>query len=307
MSLAPITVFAYNRPWHTRQTIESLRKNALAKHSELFIFSDGPTNEKDRKSVEKVRNYIRMISGFKKITIQERKKNYGLAESILTGVTEIVNKYGKIIVLEDDLILSKGFLTFMNESLILFKNNKSVGMVSGYVFPLERYPKKPFFLKGGNCWGWGTWKRAWNLFENNPHTILWYIRKNNLSDDFDYQGYAGYIDALKELEKGSIKTWAILWYGTQFINNWFGYHPNYSLVQNIGFDGTGIHSGVTSLYQTKTLPSVKAVDIPVCENELVRKELTVFFKTKFAARVSIANKLTQMFGGLLKRYENSTS
>lgn len=291
MSLSPITVFAYNRPRHLKQTIESLKRNKLAKQSELFIFSDGPKNEGDKKKVEEIRRYIRTINGFKNVTIRERKKNLGLANSVIKGVTEIVNQYGKIIVLEDDLVVSKGFLKFMNQSLTIYKTNRKVGMVSGYVFPLGTYPKKPFFLRGGNCWGWGTWKRAWNLFENNPHTILSYIMKNNLSDEFDFHGYAGYIDALKELKKGTLKTWAILWYGTQFINNLFGYHPNYSLVQNIGFDGTGIHGGVTNIYKTKTLALVKVIKTPVHENKFVRKELTEFYRTKLALRLSFTQKV----------------
>lgn len=291
MSLAPITLFVYNRPQHTRQTIESLQKNMLARQSELFIYSDGSRNEEDKKKVSEIRNYIHTIGGFKKITIRESRTNSGLADSIISGVTEIVNKYGNIIVLEDDLILSKGFLKFLNESLMLFGNDRRVGMISGYVFPLERYPIKPFFLKGGNCWGWGTWKRSWDLFENDPHIILSDIKKNKSFSEFDFDGNAGYIDALKKIDKGAKRTWAILWYGTQFINNLSAYHPNNSLVQNIGFDGTGQHSGATSIYQTKTISFVKVIDVPVLENEFVRKELALFFKTNLTSRLSITQKI----------------
>lgn len=307
MSLAPITVFAYNRPWHLKQTIESLKRNKLAKQSELFIFSDGPKNHKEQANVEKVRQYSKTIKGFKRVILTREQKNLGLANSIISGVTQIINRYGKIIVLEDDLVLSKGFLKFMNESLMLYKDNKKVGMVSGYIFPLKKYPKAPFFLRGGNCWGWGTWKRSWRLLEENPHTIFSSIKKNNLTNEFDFNGYAGHIEALKELEKGSIKTWAILWYGTQFINGLFGYHPNYSLVQNIGCDGTGIHSGVTTMYLTKTTPSVKVINIPVCENEFVRKELTLFYRKQLASRLSFTQKILSKFKNVIRVYENFTS
>ena len=307
MSLAPITLFVYNRLWHIQQTIGALQKNVLAKQSEIFIFSDGPRSEEDKKKVRDVRNYIHTIDGFKKIKIRERKKNHGLAESIIAGVTEIVNKYGKIIVLEDDLFVSKGFLKFMNESLMLFENNRRVGVVSGYVFPLNQYPKTPFFLIGGNCWGWGTWKRAWSLFEKDPSTILSYIGENNSSNEFDFNGYAGYIDSLKTMGKKTTKTWAILWYGTLFINHLLGYHPNYSLVQNIGFDGTGLHSGVTTIYRTKTVPFVKVVNIPLHDNEFARKELTVFFQKKLGARLPITQKIITKIRRNIKFYENSTS
>lgn len=280
MKLAPITIFVYNRPWHIWKTIEALQKNVLANKSELFIFSDGPKDDDDKKKVEEVRRYIRTISGFKKVSIVERKTNYGLAKSIIDGVTDIVNEYGNVIVLEDDLITSNGFLKFMNKSLKLYKNNNRIGMVSGYVFPLKAYPQKPFFLRGGNCWGWATWKRAWSLFETNSEIILSYILKNNLSEEFDYQGYAGYITALKKLRKGPRTSWAILWYGTQFMNLLFAYHPNYSLIQNMGFDGSGEHCDISSTYQTKTVSSVKAISVPVCESAFVRKELTAFYRSR---------------------------
>jgi GT2 family glycosyltransferase len=114
---APIALFVYNRPWHTRQTVEALKKNELASESELFIYSDAPKNGKAKEKVKEVREYIKTIDGFKKVTIIERENNWGLADSIIDGVTKIVNEYGKIIVLEDDLVTSPYFLKFMNEAL----------------------------------------------------------------------------------------------------------------------------------------------------------------------------------------------
>lgn len=280
MKLAPIVLCVYNRLGHIQQTVGALRQNVLAGKSELFIFSDGPKNDNDKNKVVGVRRYIRTIAGFKKVSIIERKINYGLARSIIDGVTDIVNEYGNVIVLEDDLIAAKGFLKFMNESMELYKNNNRIGMVSGYVFPLRAYPQKPFFLRGGNCWGWGTWERSWNLLEKNPEIILSYILKNNLSEEFDYHGYAGYITALKRLKKESRTSWAILWYGTQFMNHLFAYHPNYSLIQNVGFDGSGEHCDISSTYQTKMVSSVKAILVPVRENAFVRKELTAFYRSR---------------------------
>src|SRR3989338_525512 len=131
MKLAPITVFVYNRPWHIKQTIESLKKNKEAKKSDLFIFSDGPKNEDDQKKVDEVRKYIKKVNGFKMVTIIERQKNLRLANSIIAGVTEIINKYGKIIVLEDDLIASPYFLKFMNKGLDLYKKEERVASIHG--------------------------------------------------------------------------------------------------------------------------------------------------------------------------------
>jgi GT2 family glycosyltransferase len=113
MKLAPITLFVYNRLDHTIDTVMALQKNDLSKESELFIFSDGPKNKDDEKKVLAVRKYIKSIKGFKKVTIFESKKNKGLANSIISGVTKIINKYGRIIVLEDDIVTSKYFLIFL--------------------------------------------------------------------------------------------------------------------------------------------------------------------------------------------------
>ena len=171
MSLAPITLFTYNRPWHTRQTVESLQKNILAEQSEVFIFSDGPKNEEDKKKVEEVRNYIRMINGFKKVTLRERRKNLGLANSVIAGVTEIISKYGKTIVLEDDLFISPYFLQFMNDGLNYYKTEKKVASIHGYVFPVKRKLPETFFLKHSGSLGWATWKNRWDLFECNGRTL----------------------------------------------------------------------------------------------------------------------------------------
>src|SRR3989339_698479 len=135
--LSPIVLFVYNRLEHTRKTIEALQKNELAKDSELFLYSDGPKNEENIKKVNEVRKYINSIDGFKKVKIVEREINFGLARSIIAGVTDIVNKYGKIIVLEDDIVTSPYFLTFMNDALCLYENEEKVMHISGYFFPVE--------------------------------------------------------------------------------------------------------------------------------------------------------------------------
>ena len=148
-NLAPIVLFVYNRPWHTAQTVEALQKNTLADKSELFIYSDAAKNSEVALYVKKVREYIRNISGFRKVTIMEREKNWGLANSIIDGVTTIVNKYGKIIVLEDDLVTSPYFLRFMNEALEMYENEESVASIHGYIYPIEGLPET-FFIRGAD-------------------------------------------------------------------------------------------------------------------------------------------------------------
>ena len=154
---APIALFVFNRPWHTRQTVEALRNNEGASESELFVFCDGPRTERDDLPVDEVRQYVRTITGFKKITVVERDNNLGLARSIVSGVTEIVNTFGCIIVIEDDSVTSRFFLKFMNEALLQYKNAQRVMHVSGYMYPVKRPGSLPgsFFYRGNAQLGMG--------------------------------------------------------------------------------------------------------------------------------------------------------
>ena len=171
MKLAPVVLFVYNRHGLLRATVEALRRNDLAKESELFIFSDAariPSHEND---VAKVRKYIKKINGFKKITIIERGRNWGLAKNIIDGVSSIVNKYGRVIVVEDDLVTSRYFLRFMNEALKRYDKVPKVMHISGYIYPINKaaLPSTFFLLGKTSCWGWATWKRAWKYFDNDDN------------------------------------------------------------------------------------------------------------------------------------------
>ena len=157
MNFAPIALFAYNRPWHIRKTVETLQKNELSEHSELFIYSDGPKNQEDRELVNEVRQYLHSIRGFKHIEIIEQKRNSGLADAIVSGVTEIVGTYGKTIVLEDDLVTSPYFLRYMNDALKFYKEDEQVMHIAGYMLPINSFGlPETFFYRIASCWGWGT-------------------------------------------------------------------------------------------------------------------------------------------------------
>ena len=175
INLAPIVLFVYNRPWHTEQTVKALQKNELAKESELFIYSDAAKNEEQRESVDEIRNYLKKINGFKKVTVIKREKNWGLANSIIDGVTKIVNEYGKIIVLEDDLVTSPYFLKFMNDSLMYYKDEKMVMAISGYSYPIIRQNcsqiNETYYLRITSSRSWPTWSDSWKYFERNIHFI----------------------------------------------------------------------------------------------------------------------------------------
>ena len=211
--LAPIVLFVYNRPWHTQQTIEALQKNELASESELFIYADGAKNNKANEKVKEVRNYIKTVDGFNKVTIIERENNWGLADSIIDGVTQTVNKYGRVIVLEDDLVTSSYFLRFMNDALEVYKDNNEVASIHGYLYPIDNMIGVPdtFFIKGADCWGWATWARSWELFELNGQKLLDELQYKKLQKEADFNNSYGYSRMLKDQINGKNNSWAIRW------------------------------------------------------------------------------------------------
>ena len=238
--LAPIVLFVYNRPWHTEQTITALQKNILANESDIFIYSDAPKNENATEKVNEVRHYIKSIDGFKKVTIIERDKNWGLANSIIDGVTSIVNQYGKIIVLEDDLVTSSYFLKFMNEALKLYQYEQKVASLHGYIYPIDGLPET-FFIRGADCWGWATWKEKWAIFESDGQKLLDEVKKRNLQKEADFNDSYGYTEMLRGQIEGRNNSWAVRWYFSAFLKEMVTLYPGQSYVQNIGHDCEGTH------------------------------------------------------------------
>lgn len=277
-TLAPIVLFVYNRPWHTQQTIEALQKNELASESEVFIFSDAAKNEQSTKKVIEVRNYIKKITGFKKITIIERDTNWGLANSIIDGVTKIVNEYGKIIVLEDDLETSPYFLKFMNESLNIYQFDEKVACIHGYIYPIENLPET-FFIRGADCWGWATWKRGWEIFESDGQQLLNEVKRKNLQKEADFDNSYGYTKMLQEQIKGKNSSWAVRWYFSAFLKEMLCLYPGKSYVQNIGNDNSGTHCSITDDYQIIFPDRYHLEKISVVEDQKSRKKMEHFFKS----------------------------
>ncbi len=278
--LAPIVLFVYNRPWHTKQTVEALQKNELASESELFIFSDGPKNETVQEGVRDVREYIKTIKGFKKVHIIERDKNWGLANNIIDGVTKIVNEYGRVIVLEDDLVTSPAFLRYMNEGLEIYENVERVFHISGYMYPISKKDlPELFFLKQMLCWGWATWARAWKYFERNPEKQSGMLTRKQIRN-FNLNHSYNYWRQLVENKKGSIFTWAVFWYLSIYLQDGLCLNPRDSLVKNIGFDNSGMHSGETKVYDVE-LSMKTRWDFPqdIEEHQIARKSLEKYFRS----------------------------
>jgi len=249
--LAPIVLFTYNRPWHTQQTINSLRRNELAAHSDLFVFSDGARNtQASRDGVREVREFLATVDGFNSVRIVERTENFGLADSIISGVTELCNVYGSVIVLEDDMVTSPHFLRFMNDALDMYESDEKVISIHGYVYPVQSTLPDTFFLKGADCWGWATWRRGWALFEKDGSKLLDQLKANNLVNRFNFNGTFDYVHMLRGQIKGKNNSWAVRWYASALLKDRLTLYPGRSLVQNIGIDNSGTHCVSSNDFQT---------------------------------------------------------
>lgn len=239
--LAPIAFFAFNRPEHTQRTLEALSKNELASKSRIFIFCDGPRGAQDIGATEEVRDICKNITGFRESVVIERPSNEGLARNIIKGVTSICNDDGRTIVLEDDILTSKHFLTYMNDGLNCYASDKRVISIGAYVPPLRKKPPETYFLVGAECWGWATWKRAWDLFEPDGKKLKQELIKQDRLDEFDLEGYAYNLSMLDAQIEGKNNSWAIRWHATAFTRNMLTLYPYTSLVFNFGRDGSGTH------------------------------------------------------------------
>lgn len=286
MNLAPIVLFVHNRLEHTKQTVEALQKNELANESELFIYSDAPKNQDTKQKVNEVREYIKTINGFKNITIIEREKNWGLANSIIDGVTKIVNEYDKIIVLEDDLVTNPYFLKFMNEALEFYKDEKKVWHISGWNYPIKTDGLDDvFFWRLMNCWGWATWADRWEHFEKNVDKTINEFSKEDIKR-FNLDGSIPYWSQVISNKKNIINSWAVFWYATIFKHKGLCLNPSKALLQNIGLDGTGVHCGENNEYANQ-LMSEKSINFKT----LIKENIEVVNRVKKYHYTSLMKKI----------------
>jgi hypothetical protein len=239
---APVAAFVYNRVMHTRRMIEALAANAGASETELFVFSDASKNSSSEADVAEVRTYIRQATGFRKVTMVEREVNWGLAKSIIAGVTQLCQDYGRVIVLEDDLVTSPYFLQYMNAALDVYANVDEVASISGYMYPVTLSPPHQTFMwHVPQSWGWATWARAWKQFEADGEFLLSELTKQRRISGFDENGPHSYRKMLEAQIAGRNDSWYIRWHASTFLQNRLHLMPGRSLVRNIGIDGTGVH------------------------------------------------------------------
>jgi hypothetical protein len=303
--LAPVVLFVYNRPEHTKRTVEALAANKLAAESDLIVFSDGPKDDNAISKIGKVRAFVDEIKGFASVRVIKRDKNLGLASSVITGVTQVIDEYGKVIVLEDDLLTSRFFLEYMNDGLDLYENSEDVSSINGYIFPLNA-PSLPksFFLPHSDCWGWGTWKRVWDNFNADAGDLFKQIKQRGLIDKFDFDSSCSFTNLLKQQIKGSVDSWAIRWYATNFLLGLKGLYPGESFVQNIGYDGSGTHCDEVEweLYNSALAEDYNKIErIPIEVDQVMYGYVKEYYKSTCIRRDPLIESMFDIVRSILPR------
>ena len=300
-NLAPIALFVYNRPQHTERTIKFLQENDLAGKSNLFIFSDGAKSKSEEENVAEVRALINKVDGFKSVKVFERKENAGLANSVIEGVTKLIKDYDQVIVLEDDLITSPHTLSYFNDALNRYRDEEKVMHIGAYMYPLKADDlPQSFFYRAATSWGWATWGRAWENFEPNIDTLIKQFDKKKKSA-FSIENKMNFWKQMLEFKKGKNNSWAIRWYASIFLKGGLTLNPSQSLVNNIGHDGTGVHSGINDIYNVVINPK-PVTEFPelIEEDKIAYQVIKHFLSTRkgnMVLRVKrfVREKLAQYF------------
>jgi len=245
VTLAPVALFVYRRPEHTIATVEALLGNPEAPDTDVVVFSDGARVASDEESVGKVRSYVRTISGFRSTALVERTENLGLAGSIIDGVTRLCAERGRIVVVEDDLIVAPHFLEYMNRALDLYAHEERVMQVSGYMFPASLdVAEDALFLPLTTSWGWATWERSWRQFDPTAKGRVELAQNPDLRQRFNLHGAYDYAGMLEAQVAGRIDSWAIRWYLTVFLRAGLVLYPTQTLVHNWGSGDNATHGAV---------------------------------------------------------------
>jgi hypothetical protein len=300
-NLAPIALFVYNRPQHTERTIKFLQQNELAAESHLYIFSDGAKTVQEDKNVAAVRKIINKTAGFKSVKVIERKDNAGLANSVIAGVSQLIEEYDQVIVFEDDLITSPHTLPYFNDALNRYREEDQVMQIGAYMYALKNEKlSQSFFYRAATSWGWATWGRAWKNFEPDIDILLKQFDKKKRAA-FSIDNKMNFWKQMQEFKKGKNNSWAIRWYASIFLKGGLTLNPSQSLVNNIGHDGTGVHSGINDIYNVIINPK-PIVEFPtlIAEDPIAYKAIKSFLikrKGNMVTRVRrfVKEKLAQYF------------
>ncbi len=301
MTPAPIALFVYRRAEHTARTLAALARNELAPQSELFIFADGPAGEHDREAVAAVRALVRTVSGFRRVTVCAAESNRGLAASVTGGVSQLLAEYDRVIVLEDDLETSPFFLRFVNEGLERFADDERICQIHAYAEP-SAYPEIPCFLRrGADCWGWGTWRRAWRLYNADGAALYRELCARRLRRSFDVEGAYPYTRMLRSQARGELDSWAIRWYASAFLAGRYMLQSNVPLVRNLGFDNSGTHGAPDRAGFALAEHPVRFDRTPVMETPGLRAE---YRRQLRRARLSLPRRAALKVRRMLRKWSS---
>lgn len=281
-SRAPVALFVYNRPDHTRQTLEALARNRLAADTTLYVFADGHkagASADDLARIAATRALVRSRPWTRRVELIESEANRGLAASILGGVGRVLADHDRIIVLEDDIVTSPGFLEFMNRSLELYADDSSVMHVSGYMYPLGLQTLDTAFLRILSCWGWATWARAWRHYDDDVEKHLARLDTPHRVRKFNIEGHADFHRQLLDNRSGRIRSWAVRWYASWLAQDGLSLFPTQSLVRNVGHDGTGVHCHADTRFDTPVVDAIPVRHLPLRENVALRWRINEFYRS----------------------------
>ena len=302
---APVILFTYKRLLHTIKTIEALDANVLADKSELFIFSDGYKGDEDETAVKEVRSYLEQYkndSNFKSVTVYYAENNHGLANSVIDGVTKIINTYGNVIVVEDDLVTSIDFLKFMNEALEYYEKDEKVWSIAGYtpnIRGLDHYNKDVYICLRAGSWGWATWRNRWNCIDWDVKDYPIFQKDKKARKAFGKRG-ANMPEMLDAQMRGEVDSWAIRFCYEQFKRNAVTINPTISRVRNMGIDGSGTHGVNENKWDVICNQQICEVEfMPVTYNKTLINSYYEFFVGTKRERVCLWIK--KMGGNILKR------
>ena len=275
---APIAIFGFNRPEHLRECLKSLERCEGFEKQVGYIFIDGPRNSSEASKVNEVISVAREFANIHSFELILREENLGLAKSVRSGIDMVFEKFDRIIVIEDDLILAVGFLNFINLGLEKYFSETKVASISGYQYPLSEALQKISFLRGADCWGWGTWKNRWEAINFKGSELLEQIYASDLIQELNLNGSVDYEDMLIKYCNSEIDSWAVPWHVSNFLQNKLTLYPSLSYVSNEGGDGSGTHFGNNFLF-SQELNKQESINFPsqVCESKAFKDSLISFY------------------------------
>lgn len=289
---APIAIFAYNRPDHLAAVLRALTANEQAAQSRLFIFCDGPKPNSDETEILAARRVAHSAHGFLDVSVVEQEENRGLSASIMAGVGEICARFGRVIVLEDDVVPTPYFLGYANAALDAYRDREDVFSVGCHTFDAGYDLPETFFLNIPDCWGWAIWQRSWESFQSDGRALLDQIVARNAGHAFDMDGAYPYTQMLRDQVAGLNQSWAIRLYAHVFLNNKLVLYPRRSVTSNIGFDGSGTHGGTAKGYS-----AVRTADRPVVVSAVGMEESAL---AREAWKAALGDMATASIADVLK-------